>query len=200
MCGCLLHAPCWGPGPQPRNVPWLGIEPEPFGSQACAQPTELHQPGLSFWILNSQTISYLKIKKTIPFTIVSKKQEIHLLFSQNCHLSVIHQMNNTKGKKRITHCLFSRPFRVIPYPGWEVQLVAVSSQTPKVYKLDYWLGRIPRLFDPWTGHVWEAILQYFSHIDVSLCFSLSFKSVNIFLGEDFKRSTNCRKLNYSSCY
>ena len=23
---CLSHAPTWGPGPQPRNVPWLGIE------------------------------------------------------------------------------------------------------------------------------------------------------------------------------
>ena len=27
MCGCLLCAPYWGPGPQPRHVPWLGIEP-----------------------------------------------------------------------------------------------------------------------------------------------------------------------------
>ena len=27
MCGCLSHAPYWGPGPQPRNVPWLGTEP-----------------------------------------------------------------------------------------------------------------------------------------------------------------------------
>ena len=27
MCGCLSHAPNWGPGLQPRHVPWLGIEP-----------------------------------------------------------------------------------------------------------------------------------------------------------------------------
>ena len=27
MQGCLWHAPYWGPGPQPRHVPWLGIEP-----------------------------------------------------------------------------------------------------------------------------------------------------------------------------
>ena len=26
MCGCLLCAPYWGPGPQPRHVPWLGIQ------------------------------------------------------------------------------------------------------------------------------------------------------------------------------
>ena len=28
MGGCLLHAPYWGPGPQPRHVPWLGIKME----------------------------------------------------------------------------------------------------------------------------------------------------------------------------
>ena len=27
MCGCLLCAPYWGPGLQPKHVPWLGIEP-----------------------------------------------------------------------------------------------------------------------------------------------------------------------------
>ena len=26
ICGCLLHAPYWGRGLQPRHVPWLGIE------------------------------------------------------------------------------------------------------------------------------------------------------------------------------
>ena len=33
MCGCLPCAPNWGPDPLPRPVPWLGIEPETFGSQ-----------------------------------------------------------------------------------------------------------------------------------------------------------------------
>ena len=27
MCGCLLRDPHYGPGLQPRHVPWLGIEP-----------------------------------------------------------------------------------------------------------------------------------------------------------------------------
>ena len=31
MCGCLSHASWWGPDPQPRHVPWLGIEPATFG-------------------------------------------------------------------------------------------------------------------------------------------------------------------------
>ena len=26
VCGCLSHAPYWGPGLQPRHAPWLGIE------------------------------------------------------------------------------------------------------------------------------------------------------------------------------
>ena len=26
MIGCLLHAPCWGTGPKPSHVPWLGIK------------------------------------------------------------------------------------------------------------------------------------------------------------------------------
>ena len=28
MCGCFLGAPHWGPSPQPRHMPWLGIEVE----------------------------------------------------------------------------------------------------------------------------------------------------------------------------
>ena len=31
MCDCLSCAPYWGPGPQPRHVPWLGIEPVTLG-------------------------------------------------------------------------------------------------------------------------------------------------------------------------
>ena len=27
MCGCFWCTPYWGPDPQPRHVPWLGIEP-----------------------------------------------------------------------------------------------------------------------------------------------------------------------------
>ena len=27
ICGCLSCAPYWGPGLQPRHVPWLGIQP-----------------------------------------------------------------------------------------------------------------------------------------------------------------------------
>ena len=45
MCGCLSCTPYWGPGPQPRHVPWLGIKPATLWFAARAQSTELHQPG-----------------------------------------------------------------------------------------------------------------------------------------------------------
>ena len=34
----LLHTPNWGPGPQPRHVPWLGIEPVIFQSVGQCPP------------------------------------------------------------------------------------------------------------------------------------------------------------------
>ena len=47
MCGCLSHAPYWGPGLQPRHVPCLGIKPATlYLAQAHTQFTEPHQPGL----------------------------------------------------------------------------------------------------------------------------------------------------------
>ena len=46
MCGRLSHGPHWGPGPQPGHVPQLGIEPATLWFAACAQSSELHQPGL----------------------------------------------------------------------------------------------------------------------------------------------------------
>ena len=51
MCGCLSSAPYWGPGPQPRHVPRLGVEPATLGWQAGTQPTEPRQPGLNLYNL-----------------------------------------------------------------------------------------------------------------------------------------------------
>ena len=47
MCGCLLRAPYWGPGLQPRHVPSLGIKLETFQFVGSTQFTEPHQPGLA---------------------------------------------------------------------------------------------------------------------------------------------------------
>ena len=60
MCSCLLHASYWGPGPQIKPVPQLGIEPAIFASQACAQSTELYGPGLNFYFIGVLLLLYLK--------------------------------------------------------------------------------------------------------------------------------------------
>ena len=44
MCGCLPHAPYWGPGQQPRHVPWLGIKLAILWF-ASTQSFEPNQPG-----------------------------------------------------------------------------------------------------------------------------------------------------------
>ena len=49
-----MRSPHWGPGPKPRHVPWLGIEPATPRLAACAQSTKLLHPGqvsLSCWYL-----------------------------------------------------------------------------------------------------------------------------------------------------
>ena len=45
MYSCLSHPPYWGPGPQPRYVPYWESSQQPFRSQASTPSTELHQPG-----------------------------------------------------------------------------------------------------------------------------------------------------------
>ena len=49
MCGCLLCAPSWGLGLQPRHVPWLEIEPVTLWFTGWHSTTEPHQPGLMYY-------------------------------------------------------------------------------------------------------------------------------------------------------
>ena len=58
MCGCLSGTPFWGPGPQPRHVPWLGIALVPLWFTARAQSTEPHQPGRQSQFLSSWICQY----------------------------------------------------------------------------------------------------------------------------------------------
>ena len=46
MCGCLSCSPHWGPGLQPRHVPWLEIEPVTLWFTGQHSTTEPHQPWL----------------------------------------------------------------------------------------------------------------------------------------------------------
>ena len=54
MCGCLSPAPHWGPGPQPRPVPWLGIEPVTLWFPAPVNPLSHTSQGwfLLFFVLS----------------------------------------------------------------------------------------------------------------------------------------------------
>ena len=48
MCGCLSHAPNWGTRSATQACALTGNQTgDPFGSQAGAQFTEPHQPGLA---------------------------------------------------------------------------------------------------------------------------------------------------------
>ena len=55
MCGWVSHTHYWGPGPQPRHVPWLGIEPVALWFTGQHSTTEPHQPGqnLSLKVLHN---------------------------------------------------------------------------------------------------------------------------------------------------
>ena len=48
MCGYHSNAPHWGPGHNPGMCPYWELNWVPFGPQAQAQSTELHQPGLIY--------------------------------------------------------------------------------------------------------------------------------------------------------
>ena len=66
MCGCLLSAPYWPPGLQPRHMPWLGIEPATLwftGRQSIHWSTAARAP-LFFLISNSlwHPLYYPKMK------------------------------------------------------------------------------------------------------------------------------------------
>ena len=52
MCGCPLCTPYWGPGPQPRHMRWLGIEPVTLCFTVCSS---IHwatpaRANTAFWI------------------------------------------------------------------------------------------------------------------------------------------------------
>ena len=75
MCGCLSCAPYWGPGPQPRHVPWLGLELATLWSAAHTQSTGLLQPGLKIKPLYTQILNHY----TIPLKLIQCYLSIYLL-------------------------------------------------------------------------------------------------------------------------
>ena len=76
MCGCPSCGPHWGPGPQPRHVPWLGIEPATLGSQ----------PTLNLLSYNSQgPYKFLKCFVELLFALFSS--QLGTYFSPNLFIT-----------------------------------------------------------------------------------------------------------------
>ena len=98
MCGCLLFTPCWGPGRQPRHVPWMGIQPAMLW---------LASPRLTLWatpartpLLLSSTV-WMHFKKEHTFNVYLVfwsiiKHELELTF----HLSTWQKITKKKPLKK----------------------------------------------------------------------------------------------------
>ena len=138
----------WGPGPQPRHVLWPGIEPATFQFSVWPQPTESHQPGLSFYILNTPYITFcikFNCNKFVLFLAYAR----HLtLLSYSCTL-----------KKCNMH------------PGWCGSVDRAPVYEPKDRWLDSLSGHMPGLqARPWLGVCERQPIEVFL---LYLCFSPS---------------------------
>ena len=95
--------------------------------------------------------------------------------SFDCTFSNLTQFSYKRYRKKCHSyeelCILTFVFKCGLCPGWVAQLVGAWSRMPKGCG-----------FDPWTGHVREAIgwCFFLSHIDISF----SLKSINKSLGED----------------
>ena len=58
---CLSHIPTWGPGLQPRHVPWLGIKRATLWFAACAQATEPLSHISQGWFFNYMSCIFLLV-------------------------------------------------------------------------------------------------------------------------------------------
>ena len=67
MCGCLWHALSWGPGQQPGMCPDWESNRRPSCSQASAQSTEPHQPGLRYSISFENCIDICTVPGHVVF-------------------------------------------------------------------------------------------------------------------------------------
>ena len=90
QCVVASHAPTTGDlALQPRHVPWLGIEPQPFCSQAFTQSTEPHKPRQNTYIFICFIFYILKynfytvIKQTVTNVSLFK---LHFMYFWQFHL------------------------------------------------------------------------------------------------------------------
>ena len=96
VCGCLSHAPYWGPGPQPRYVcPDWELNQQPFGSQASAQYTEPHQPGQHEIFLRTQKRTNYKMGGQVSALTHMCTQIIPLQWSHILNQKLRHMVSHT---------------------------------------------------------------------------------------------------------
>ena len=118
MCGCHSCTPYWGPGPQPRNVPWLGIELATLWFTGCHS---VHQATPA-----RAEYTFLKQKVKQPST-------LYKLRTRQCYLSPIFLASqiNLKGKhtlqnKKWGSCKYMReqiPWKQLHKTALDIQIL-----------------------------------------------------------------------------
>ena len=74
MCGFLSCAPYWGPGLQPRPVPWLGIRP---ANPCFSGPHSIH------WTIQARTYYSEKLLRTSKSFGYMGNVYLHLLYEKH---------------------------------------------------------------------------------------------------------------------
>ena len=100
---CFSQAPHWGLGPQPRHVPWLGIELATLWFTACIQSTELHQPGRLNCFKQSTLMFNIKFLEEVGFIFHSCNEnsqhcpsiKIHCFFKTMTQLLSVYSLRST---------------------------------------------------------------------------------------------------------
>ena len=76
MCGCLSCCPYWGPGPEPRHVPWSGIELATLVHSLVLNPLSYTSQGwFAFWTSIKPKADYMNVKREI-FIMLSAQSHI----------------------------------------------------------------------------------------------------------------------------
>ena len=107
-CGCLSCGPHWGPGPQLRHVPWLGIEQATLWFTAHAQSTELHQPGLLFFFFFCNYSKHVESRDCLQAILSSPWLPSQLPAICFC-LPILHSTWSHNGHSRPPNCQIQWP-------------------------------------------------------------------------------------------
>ena len=107
MYGCLLHAPHWGPGLQPRHVSWLGMEPVTLWFTGWHSIHGGTPARLFFTISNS--ISQTMFHKTMAFLEILR----NVLWIKECCGLISLDKSGLNKVKQIFYCRTSQHFQSV---------------------------------------------------------------------------------------